>query len=48
MHAVNNRDVEKLLFLAVVAKVVAGTVTGVTMGGAQPPGAHRLMFTGIQ
>lgn len=29
-----------ILFLAVIAKVVVGTVTGVTPRGARLPGAH--------
>lgn len=37
-----------ILFLAVIAKVVVGTVTGVTPRGARLPGARRLVFTGVQ
>lgn len=36
-----------VLFLAVMAEVVAGTVAGVTPRGAQLPGARGLVLTGV-
>lgn len=38
----------RVLFLAVTAKVVGGTVAGVTTGGARPPGAGGLVVAGVQ
>lgn len=37
-----------VLFLAVIAKVVVGTVAGVTTRGAKLPGARGLVLTGVQ
>lgn len=37
-----------VLFLAVSAEIVSGTVAGVTVKGARPPGARGCVFAGVQ
>lgn len=44
---VEHKKWKTVLLLAVMAKVVAGAVTGVTTGGAQLPGAGGLVFTRV-
>lgn len=39
---------QRSLFLAVMTKVVPGTIAGVTTGGAQPPRARRFVLAGVQ